>query len=77
MSKQVISRAALCRSVNAVEKDLILSREVIRDEQEKDKLCVQYKQYENFWADEDGILYRQGRKEQPPVVIPEHWFIQF
>ena len=28
------------------------------------------KGYENFWTDEDGILYRQCRKEQPRVVIP-------
>jgi len=49
---------------------LVLSREVIKDEQKKDELCLQYKGYENFWTDEDGILYRQCRKEQPRVVIP-------
>ena len=61
---------ALSRGINAVEKDLVFSREVIKDEQEKDELCLQYKGYENFWTDEDGILYRQCRKEQPRVVIP-------
>jgi len=61
---------ALSRSVNAVEKYLVLSREVIEDEQEKDELCLQYKGYENFWTDEDGILYRQCCREQPRVVIP-------
>ena len=28
------------------------------------------KGYENFWTDEDGILYRQCCREQPRVVIP-------
>ena len=67
---QMLHADALSRSVNAVEKDLVLSREVIRDEQERDELCLQYKGYENFWTDEDGILYRQCRREQPRVVIP-------
>jgi len=49
---------------------LVLSREVIKDEQEKDELCLQYNRYENFCADENGILYRQCRKEQTRVVIP-------
>jgi hypothetical protein len=60
----------LSRSVNAVENDLVLLREVIKDEQERDELCLQYRGYENFWADEEGILYRQCNKEQPKVVIP-------
>jgi hypothetical protein len=33
-------------------------------------LCERYKQYENFWTDEDGILYRQELTETPRVVIP-------
>jgi hypothetical protein len=41
---------ALSRSVNAVENDLVLSREVIRDEQERDELCLQSEGYENFWT---------------------------
>jgi hypothetical protein len=27
------------------------------------------RQYESFWTDEDGVLYRQVEKEQPRVVI--------
>jgi hypothetical protein len=61
---------ALSRNVNVIGKDLILSKEIIRCEQEKDGLCIEYRGYENFWTDEDGILYRQGPKEQPRVVIP-------
>ena len=51
-------------------KDLVVSKEIIRCEQEQDDLCNKYRGYENFWTDEDGILYRQGPKEQPLVVIP-------
>jgi len=61
---------ALVRSVNAVEKDLVLSWEVSEDEQEKDELCLQYREYENFWTDEYGVLYRQCYKEQRRVVTP-------
>ena len=39
---------ALSRSVNAVETELTLSRDVIREEQEEDELCTKYKLYENF-----------------------------
>jgi hypothetical protein len=56
---------ALSRSVNAVEKDLVLSKEVIREEQEKDELCMKYREY--FWTDKDVVLYRQSLKEQPRV----------
>ena len=35
---------ALSRHVNLIGKDLILSREVIHGEQEKDELCNEYKQ---------------------------------
>jgi hypothetical protein len=61
---------ALSRNLNLIGKDLVLSREIIREEQEKDDLCEQYKQYEDFWTDKDGVLYRQGSKEPPRVVIP-------
>jgi hypothetical protein len=56
--------------VNIIEKKLILSKEVIRSEQETDELCNKYRGYENLWTDEDGILYRQGPGEQPRVLIP-------
>jgi hypothetical protein len=61
---------ALSRSVNKIEGDLVLSKDIIKERQEVDEACIKYKQYENFWTDEDGILYRQGLKEQPRVVIP-------
>jgi hypothetical protein len=61
---------ALSIKVNLTGKDSVLSRETIRDEQKKDDLCQQYKQFDNLWTDKDGVLYRQGPKEPPRVVIP-------
>lgn len=61
---------ALSRSVNMVGKEAALSKEIIREEQEKDETRNMYKDYENFWTDEDGILYGQGPGEQPRIVIP-------
>ena len=34
----------------------------------KDELCAEYRRYENFRTEEDGILYCQGHKEQLRVV---------
>jgi hypothetical protein len=56
---------ALSRNVNVITEELVLSKEVIRDERERDELCAKYKQYENFWTDEDGLLYYQAPKTQP------------
>jgi hypothetical protein len=30
----------------------------------KEMNCAKLRRYENFWADENGILYRQGLGEQ-------------
>jgi hypothetical protein len=54
----------------SLEKDLILSKEIICCEEDKDDLCIKYRGYENFWTDKDGVLYRQGPEEHPRVVIP-------
>ena len=61
---------ALSRNINQVEKGLVLSREVIRDEQEKDSVCMQCKHYETFWTDDEGMLYHQMSKKPPRIVIP-------
>ena len=61
---------ALSRGVHAVQQEMVLSKEVIRREQEADELCNRYRKYENFWTDNDEILYRQGPKEHPRIVIP-------
>jgi hypothetical protein len=56
---------ALSRNIGGVETAVVLSKETVRDKQEVDDLCKQYRQYENFWVDKDGVLYRQGNKGQP------------
>jgi hypothetical protein len=61
---------ALSRAVDKVDTGKILSKEVIREEQEKDEVCSGYRQCENFWVDEDGVLYREDPGEQPRAVIP-------
>jgi hypothetical protein len=61
---------ALSRSINSVEKNLVLSKEVIREEQERDDLYNEYQGYENFWLDDEGVLYHQRPKDQPRVVFP-------
>jgi len=60
---------ALSRSVNMVKGEFNLSRDVLCEEQKKDDACAEYKQYENFWTDEDGVLYYQIPKDPPRVVI--------
>jgi len=61
---------ALSRNVQCVGTEAVLSKELIKEEQDKDEICIQYKQYENFWTDNDGILYRQEAKGLPRIVIP-------
>jgi len=61
---------ALSRNVNIIKEGLVLSKENIRDKQMVDELCEQYKQYEDFWSDENGVLYYQPPKTQPRIVIP-------
>jgi hypothetical protein len=56
--------------MHAIQSEFLLSKETIRSEQEADELCARYRGYENFWTHDDGILYRQGPKEQPRLVIP-------
>ena len=61
---------ALSRNVNLVETELTLSKDIIKEEQEKDELCGKYRQYENYWIDKEGVLYHQEGKESPCIVIP-------
>jgi hypothetical protein len=51
-----------------VEGKLALSKERIREEEEKDAQCQEYKEYDDFWLDEN-TLYHQKVKGQPRVVI--------
>jgi hypothetical protein len=62
---------ALSRHVNLVQGELALPKERIREEQEKDSKCQEYKQYDDFWLDEENTLHHQKVKGQPRVVIPK------
>jgi hypothetical protein len=48
---------ALSRCVQLVLGDYSLTKEDIKEAQEKDSLCEKYKTYEKFWLDEDQVLY--------------------
>ena len=61
---------ALSRNVNVIKEELVLSKEKMKDTQRIDELCEKNKQYEDFWLDEDGVLYYQAPKTQPRIVIP-------
>jgi hypothetical protein len=43
-------------------------KEINCNEQKRNELCTEYRGYENFWTDDDEILYRQELKEQLRVV---------
>ena len=62
---------ALSRSINKIEGELVLSKDVIEEEKAKDEACTRYSAQEHIWKDDDGVLYRQEPKNQPRVVIPE------
>jgi hypothetical protein len=62
---------AFSRSINRIEQDLELSREVIIEKQRADELCREYQEYADFWKEEEGTLYYQESKGQPRVVIPK------
>jgi hypothetical protein len=61
---------ALSRSVNRIDRTLTLTKEVIQEEQAKDTLCEQYKQCEDFWIDEESVLYKKEPNGQSRMVIP-------
>ena len=51
---------AFSRSIRRVEKDVNLTREIIREEQDKDSLCLKYRHHENFWAEDGGAILSGG-----------------
>ena len=62
---------ALSRCVHAVEETMVLSREDVYEQQQSDELCQRYGNDENFWTDEEGILYRKVNTESSRIVIPQ------
>ena len=65
---------ALSRSVHWIEKDVNLSRDVIKEEQDKDSLCLKYKHYENFWTDEDGCYIIRRVKDNLAFLFKRFGF---
>ena len=63
---------ALSRSVNKIEKDLVLSREIIRDEQEKDGVYTKYKHYENFKQMKKACCITGSAKDNPALLFLRH-----
>jgi hypothetical protein len=56
--------------VGRIDKNLVLTKEVIQEEQVKDALCEQYRQNDYFWLDGDSVLYKKGSSGQSHIVIP-------
>jgi transposase InsO family protein len=56
--------------VGRIDRNLVLTKEVIHEEQVKDALCEQYRQNDDFWLDGDSVLYKKGASGQLHIVIP-------
>jgi hypothetical protein len=62
---------ALSRCVHLVAGECALTRDKIREAQSKDPSCAVYKTRENFWVDDEQLLYYENKKGCPLVVIPK------
>jgi hypothetical protein len=60
---------ALSRCIQVVIGDYSLTKEKIKEAQEKD-LCEEYKTCEKYWLNEDHILYYEGQEGCRLIVIP-------
>jgi hypothetical protein len=48
-----------------------LTRELIKEAQDKDPLCEAYKTREKFWVDDDQLLYYEEQEGSSLIVIPK------
>ena len=67
---------ALSRHVSAVLNDKNLRREVVNDEQAKDKLCQSlnpgtYQSRREFFVDQEGLIYRRRSQDRHRLVVPK------
>jgi hypothetical protein len=53
---------ALSRCVNLVTEEYAMSKDKIKEEQDRDPECQMYKLNEKFWLDEDQLLYYEEKK---------------
>ena len=56
--------------MGTINQEVALTRDVIRQEQLQDRLCNQYRHQDEFWTDEENLLYRRGPTGQSCTVIP-------
>jgi transposase InsO family protein len=62
---------ALSRCVNTVTGEYVLTREVMKAEQDQDPMCQIYKAREEFWVDETELLYHKEEGNHLCVVVPK------
>jgi hypothetical protein len=60
---------ALSRCIQVVIGDYSLTKEKIKEAQEKDLLCEEYRMREKYCSDEDHVLYYEGQEGCPHIVI--------
>jgi hypothetical protein len=60
---------ALSRHINYINEVQPLSGEVTSDNQEGDTMCQKYKDYDDFFLDDNLILYRKSGQGRPCIVI--------
>jgi hypothetical protein len=53
--------------VGRIDKNLVLTKEVIQEEQAKDVLYEQYRQSDDLWLDEDSVPYKKGPSGQSHI----------
>jgi hypothetical protein len=67
---------ALSRHVQTVMTDHTLSKDAVRDEQSKDKLCSRLqvgkgKGRSEYFYDEERVIYKRRRNKEPQLVVPQ------
>jgi len=73
--KKISHVDALSRHVGTVLNDKNLHREVVREEQAKDKFCQSlnvgsYQSNRKFFCDKEGLIYRRRRQGRHQLVVP-------
>jgi hypothetical protein len=63
---------ALSRCIKPVTGDYVLTREVVKEEQDQDPMCQVYtcKTSEEFWSDNTQLLYYKQEGDHLCVVVP-------
>jgi len=73
--KKIPQVDALSPHVGTELNDKKLSREVVREEQAKDKFCQNlttgsYQSKQEFFCDKEGLIYRRRRRDRHQLVVP-------